>query len=73
MLIRMIMVGEKSGKLEDSLFYLASYYELEVESRTKSLSTIIEPILLLFVGVVVAFLALSIITPIYSITSNIRR
>jgi len=72
MLVRMIMVGEKSGKLEDSLFYLANFYENEVDNETKSLSTSIEPVLLITIGLVVGFLALSIITPIYSITSGIK-
>jgi len=72
MMVRMIMVGEKSGKLEDSLFYLANFYEDEVDKETKSLSASIEPVLLIIIGLVVGFLALSIITPIYSITSGMR-
>jgi type II secretory pathway component PulF len=70
---RMIQVGEESGKFEETLFYLASFYEAEVDNATKSLSTAIEPILLAIIGLVVGFLALSIITPIYNITGNIRR
>jgi len=70
---RMISVGEKSGKLEESLLFLAHFYEVEVDNTTKSLSTAIEPALLIFIGLVVAFLALSIITPIYKITGNVRR
>ena len=73
MVIRMVEVGEKSGGLEHSLFYLADYYENEVDTSTKSLSTAIEPILLIVIGLAVAFLALSIITPIYQITGNVRR
>jgi len=70
---RMIKVGEQSGNLDETLFYLAQSYEEEVDNSTKSLSTLIEPILLLVIGSSVAFLALSIITPIYEITGNIRR
>ncbi len=70
---RMIGVGEETGKLEDSLLFLANFYELETDNTTKSLSTAIEPVLLIFIGLVVAFLALSIITPIYKITGNINR
>ncbi|MCH7597464.1 type II secretion system F family protein [Patescibacteria group bacterium] len=70
---RMIQVGEESGQFEKTLFYLASYYEDEVDTATKALSTAIEPLLLLFIGLVVGFLALSIITPIYDITGNIQR
>jgi type II secretory pathway component PulF len=69
---RMISVGEETGKLEESLLFLADFYELETDNTTKSLSTAIEPILLIFIGLIVAFLALSIITPIYQITGNIR-
>lgn len=70
--VRMIQVGEKSGKLEETFLYLANYYEREVDLSAKSLSTAIEPILLLIIGAAVAFLALSIITPIYNITGNIH-
>lgn len=71
MVISMIKIGEESGGLEETLTYLADFYEVEVENATKSLTTAIEPLLLLFIGLVVGFLALSIITPIYSITSGI--
>lgn len=70
---RMIKVGEESGKLEETLFYLADYFDNEVDTATKNLSTSIEPILLLSIGGIVAFLALSIITPIYEITGKIGR
>ncbi|MEK7576415.1 MAG: type II secretion system F family protein [Patescibacteria group bacterium] len=70
---RMIKVGEESGRLEDTLFYLADFYEVEVDSSAKSLSTAIEPVLLLVIGLIVGGLALSIITPIYEITGNIHR
>ncbi len=73
MLIRMVRVGEESGKFEENLFYLADFYEAEVDEVTKSLPTIIEPILLIFIGTIVLFLFLSIITPIYEITGNINR
>jgi len=73
MVSRMILVGEESGKLDETLLYLADFYELEVDNATKALSTTIEPILLIIIGCVVGFLALSIITPIYNITGNIRR
>ncbi|MEK7453102.1 MAG: type II secretion system F family protein [Patescibacteria group bacterium] len=70
---RMVHVGEESGKFEDTLFYLATLYEAEVDTSTKSLSTALEPMLLIFIGLVVGFLALSIITPIYNVTGNIKR
>lgn len=70
---RMIRVGEESGRYEETLFYLANFFEVEVDAATKSLSAAIEPILLLTMGLVVGFLALSIITPIYDITGRIGR
>lgn len=68
---RMIKVGEESGRYEETLFYLANFYEVEVDSATKSLSAAIEPALLLVMGLAVGFLAISIITPIYDITGRI--
>ncbi|MFH1142364.1 MAG: type II secretion system F family protein [Candidatus Uhrbacteria bacterium] len=70
--IQIIKVGEESGSLSDSLAYCATIHEREVDSITENLSNILEPILLVFVGLMVGFLALSIITPIYSITGSIR-
>lgn len=70
---KMINVGETTGQLQDSLEYLAKYYEKEVDLATKNLSNIIEPILLLAVGLIVAFIAISIITPIYQVTSGFGR
>lgn len=69
----MIRVGERSGNLEESLIYVAEFYELEVDNSTKALSTAIEPILLIFIGLAVGGMALSIITPIYQITGNIQK
>ena len=71
--ISMIKVGEKSGNLEETLFYLAEFYESEVDIATKSLSTAIEPILLIVIGITVGGLAISIITPIYKMTGNVQR
>ena len=72
MIVRMAEVGETSSSLSETLGYAAKLYEDEVDLATKRLSVAIEPILLLLIGVVVAFLALSIITPIYSISSGLH-
>lgn len=72
-LVHMVRVGEESGKLEDTLLYLGDYYESEVDAATKALSTAIEPALLIFIGLAVGFLALSIITPIYNITGGVKK
>jgi type II secretory pathway component PulF len=67
----MIAVGEETGKLADMLGQVAEYYEQDVEARTKDLSTIIEPVLMLFIGVFVGIFALSMISPIYSLSDKI--
>jgi type IV pilus assembly protein PilC len=67
----MVAVGEETGKLADMLGQVAEYYEQDVEGRTKDLSTIIEPFLMLFIGVFVGIFALSMISPIYSLSDKI--
>ena len=69
---RMIEVGEKTGNLDNNLAYLADFYENEVDEVTKNLSGILEPILLVVMGVAVGFVALAIITPIYGITQGLK-
>lgn len=70
-LSEMIMVGEETGKVADMLGQVAEYYETDVEEKTKDLSTIIEPLLMLFIGVFVGVFAISMIAPIYSLSSKI--
>lgn len=69
---RMIGVGEGTGNLDSTLTYLAGFYEDLVDEATKNLSTIIEPVLLIIIGIVVGTVAISILGPIYQITGNIR-
>lgn len=67
----MILVGEETGGIANMLKELAVFYENEVEQKTKDLSTIIEPVLMVFIGAVVGFFALAVIAPIYSIGDSI--
>lgn len=69
----MLAVGEKTGKLDESLIYLGDFFEDDVENTAKNLSNILEPILLIVIGLFVAFMALAIISPIYQITTGIKR
>lgn len=70
---KMISVGEKTGKLDETLLYLGDFYEDEIDNISKNLTTILEPILLISIGLVVGFVALAIISPIYELTGSIRR
>ena len=67
----MIAVGEETGAVADMLGQVAQYYETDVEDRTKDLSTIIEPILMLVIGGAVGVFAMAMITPIYSLSDKI--
>jgi type IV pilus assembly protein PilC len=69
---QMIAIGERTGKLSDTFLYLSDLYEAEVDELTKNLSSAIEPLLMIFMGVIVGFIAVSIITPIYEVTQNLN-
>jgi type II secretory pathway component PulF len=68
----MVRIGESTGNLEENLEYLAEYYDDEVDTKLHSLTSLIEPLMLLMMGLLVGFVALSIITPIYSISQGIK-
>jgi len=68
---QMIQVGEETGTLGEITKRLAEFYEEEVANITKGLSTIIEPILMIIIGVAVGFFAISMIQPMYSMMNAI--
>ena len=72
MLSNMVAVGETTGSLSDTLIYLGDIYESELDEQTKRLSSIIEPVLMVGVGLMVGFIAVSIITPIYEVTQHLN-
>jgi len=66
---QMVSVGEETGKMDDVLNKVSHYYELEVENQVKNLTTALEPMIMIVLGIMVAALVISIILPIYNITS----
>ena len=72
-LVQMVKIGEQTGKLDESLSYLGDFFTEEVDEYSRNFSTIIEPVMLLIIGVAVAFIALAIISPIYQLTSGIHK
>jgi type IV pilus assembly protein PilC len=72
MVEHMVSVGEESGQLETMLAKIADFYEAEVDARIKSLTALIEPLMIIFVGGVVGFIVISMYLPIFSIYDKVR-
>lgn len=70
--IQMISVGEETGQTAQILEKLADFYEEEVSNAAKNLSSLIEPILILIIGIVIGFFAISMIQPMYSMLGAIK-
>lgn len=70
LLPQMVAVGEETGQLDDLLTKLAIYYESETEHAIKNLTTAMEPLIMIVLGIGVGFLIIAIIMPIYSLTSQ---
>lgn len=71
--INLINVGEKSGNLQEVLIHLSGYYEDLLDNSLKRFLSVLEPLILIFMGVVVAFIALSVVSPIYQLTQQIGK
>ena len=69
--VHMTRVGEESGALGEMMTYVAEFYEQEIDDTMRNLSNLLEPILLVVIGVLVGTLALSIISPIYQVVGKI--
>jgi len=71
-LVRMVAVGERTGQLAALMSNTAGYMEEEVDSRLKALISIIEPIMIVAMGIVVGLITMAIIVPMYSIVQNVH-
>ncbi|UCH12247.1 MAG: type II secretion system F family protein [Candidatus Omnitrophota bacterium] len=73
MAVRMISVGEQTGELEKMLIKIADFYDEQVEAAASSLISIIEPVIILFLGVVIGGIVLAIFMPIFKLTELVGR
>lgn len=72
MVTTMIDIGEESGRLSEMLVKVGDFYDQEVETTVKGLTSMIEPMLIIFLGVVVGFIAISIMTPIFKLVNSVQ-
>jgi type IV pilus assembly protein PilC len=72
MVAHMVKIGEDSGQVDLVLRHVAKFYDQEVETDTRNLSTLLEPVLMLIIGLCVGFMAVAILMPIYNIAGQIR-
>lgn len=68
----MIDVGEESGRLSEMLVKVGDFYDSEVEQTVKGLTSMIEPMLIIFMGVIVGFIAISVMTPIFKLVNSVK-
>ncbi len=69
---QMAKTGEETGKLDEIMTKISDYFEAEADNSLKNITTLIEPIVLVILGIGVGFLVVSIILPIYQLTTNIK-
>jgi len=72
LVLQMVTSGEKTGELPAMLTYVCTLYDRETEAKVKSLTSIIEPIMIVVLGVIVGFIAMSVIVPIYSLVGGVK-
>ncbi|OGP14966.1 MAG: hypothetical protein A2054_01905, partial [Deltaproteobacteria bacterium GWA2_55_10] len=73
LMVQMVTVGEDTGKLDEMLSKMSEYYDQEIDTSIRNLTTTLEPILLAFIFVIVLFLALAIFLPMWDIIKVVRR
>ena len=71
-IIRMVKGAEKTGTVDEAMLRLSDFYENEVDRDLKRFTTLIEPVMIVFLGILVGSIAISVIAPIYQMTSKIK-
>ncbi len=72
MVVQMIAIGEKTGKLDEMLGEISNFYDPEIEHAIKNMTSLLEPFMLLGMGLMVAFIALSVLLPIFNLIKVFR-
>ena len=72
MVSQMIAIGEESGQVDAVLGHIAKFYDQETELMTRNLSVLIEPVLVVAIGLAVGFLAIAVLMPIYDMANQIQ-
>ncbi len=72
-MVNMCSIGEKSGNLQEMMGYCSKIFEQDIDTSLRRFSSLIEPILMIFMGIIVGSIALSIILPVYEITNNLNK
>lgn len=73
MVVKMVAIGEKSGKLEEMLSKIAQFYEEQTDAMVAGLSSLIEPVIIAFLGIVVGGIVISLFLPILTITQYLGK
>lgn len=71
-LIEMVRIGEQTGKLDEQLLRVSDYFEREVDQTVKNLTTLMEPLIIVFLGGAVGFLIIAVIVPIYNLITSLQ-
>ncbi len=72
MVAQMVSVGEETGQLDHMLEKIADFYEAEVDAKIKALTSLLEPVMIMFIGGVVGFIVISMYLPIFSLYDKIK-
>ena len=72
MVVRMIAVGEETGELDKMLMKVSDFYDAQVDTTVESLTSLIEPLVIAFLGIVIGAIVISMFLPILTLTSAIH-